>query len=51
MGTGQSGRERGGRYRERDDAFRIRDPGTGEELIACGDEEERGGRQRPRVLI
>ena len=22
-----------------------------DELIACGDEEERGGRQRPRVLI
>ena len=27
------------------------DPGTGDELIACGDEEERGSRQSPRVLV
>lgn len=50
-GQGQSGRGAGREIQREDDAFRIRDPGTGDELIACGDEEERGGRQRPRVLI
>lgn len=50
-GQWQSGLGGGREIQGEDDAFRIRDPGTGDELIACGDEEEREGRQRPRVLI
>lgn len=47
-GQWQSGLGGGREIQGEDDAFQIRDPGTGDELIACGDEEERGGRQRPR---